>query len=190
MNLDRQGTFRAEIKQWGVRRGKGASKSVGITMKFLILDQYHPDEEDQKWESWDQYEEAFCWGTWYVLDSKGVENQTNVTQLGDSIDWDGNFAIFDGEPPSGMIVQIQVKQETYEGQIQHKASWMSPADATPGSGGGITGVLDSSALKSLNTQYGPKMRALLAKRGGKNGEKKPAPKPTPKQKETEDDTPE
>ena len=150
-------------------------------MSFLVIEELDGD----KWLSWDEAGEYMFWGTWWVVKKDGTVNQSAVEQLKKCLGWNGDLdSIVDPAPDT--IVQVSVKEETYEGVTRYKGSWMNPADHT----GGGPGSLDPTKKKELKARFGSLLRAAAASVEGvkkapekpveaKKGGPKPKGAPTP-----------
>lgn len=146
--LEQTGIFRCKPLSWEVQEAK--SGAVGINMSFLVIEELDGD----KWLSWDSADDHMFWGTWWIVKKDGTVNQGAVDQLVKSLGWNGGLdSIVDPAPDT--IVQVTVKEETYEGVTRYKGAWMNPADHTGGGGGGV----DDNRKKELKGRFGSLLRA-------------------------------
>lgn len=170
--LEQTGIFRCKPLSWEVVKAK--SGAVGINMSFLVVEELDGD----KWLSWDEYDDHMFYGTWWVVKKDGTVNQSAVEQLAKSLGWNGDIDTIT-DPAPDTIVQVTVKEETYEGVKRWKGDWMNPADHT---GGGDFGV-DGNEKKEIKSRFGSLLKAaassaLPAKKAPPKGgpKSKPAPK--------------
>lgn len=168
--LDREGIFKAKAVKWAVR--KAESGAVSVNMQFLILAQLDGDE----WNSWEQVQDHFCYGDFYVIKKDGKINGTAVEQLVAALGWDGDLRSVVGEAPN-VVVQITVKADEYKGVTRYKASWINPEDFTPGAFGE-----SDEDVKQLQARYGSLLRAAAAGAAGAKPATKAAPAAAPKPK--------
>lgn len=148
--LDRPGIFKARPFSWNVST-KDDSQSVAVALGFLVLSQL----EGEEWVSWerDDVEPHHVYGYFYVVKRDGSINSTAVKQLVESLGWNGDLRSVTGEPPD-VVVQITVKEETYNGKTQLKATWMNPGDYVPQPYGASEGD-----VAKLQSKFGPLLRA-------------------------------
>lgn len=154
--LDQPGIFRASIAdmQFSQKREKeGKTPELWITYEILAK-----LGEENQWESWEQYETQSIIGYHYPFCNDGSPNKTTIDQLMDALDWNGlSLAELDGRY-KGLVVQITVKEETYQNQPKCKVKWMAKDGAPTG-----PRSLDDNALKRMCSQWDVKLRALNAK---------------------------
>ena len=162
--LEQDGIFRVKPLSWDIQEAQ--SGAVGVNMSFLVIEELDGD----KWLSWDEAGEYMFYGTWWVVKKDGTVNQSAVEQLKKSLGWNGDLdSIVDPAPDT--IVQVAVKEETYEGVTRWKGSWMNPADYT----GGGPGAMDPDKKKEIKARFGSLLRAAAASvEGGKKAPEKPA----------------
>lgn len=146
--LDRTGIFKANIISWGLTKS-GSSESHAVSMEFQIISQY----VDGKWASWADYEEHGCRGDFWIIGKSGDVNEKAVDQLANAIGWMGALEDIQGDPPP-CIVQIVVKDETYNGTTRYRAAFINHEDYVP-----KPSTLDDATVKTLNTRYGSLLRA-------------------------------
>lgn len=156
--LDRPGVFKAQPVNWEVSPSRD-SQSVAIKIQLSILAQWDGSE----WQSWADYEEHFVTGWWYVIGKNGQVNQTAVDQLVESLRWNGDVDNLRRDPPKA-VVQVTVKEDTYNSKTTYKASWMTPEGVIPGAPS--ASPEDVAAVK---TRYGSLLRAAAAGAAKKAG---------------------
>jgi len=160
-SIDREGIFQATCINWWLTRSD-KSKAVAVSCEFQITAQL---AEDGAWEDWTDYGMT-CHGDFYIVKRDGGLNETTITQLCTSLEWDGNLNSL-SEPPAGGIVQVTVKADEFNGNVRYKASWLNPGDFVP-----RAGSVAPEEVKSLQNQYGSLLRAVASK--ARNGKPQPA----------------
>jgi len=171
--LDRPGIFKAKPYEWVVRQAK-ETKSVGINIGFLVLAEYgmvadEKGESSPQWTSWEDYEPHTVYGTWWIIKKDGKVNQAAVDQLVQCLGWNGDLASVGSQLPPELVVQINVKEEEYDGKVVCKAAWMNPEDYVPGPGGATT-----EEVAKIAAGYGSLLRAAAAGAAKRVGTPKPA----------------
>lgn len=170
--LDREGIFKARPVSWVVKTFPN-SRSVAIAIDFVVTAQLDGSE----WQDWSAYDEVRVRGDYFVVKKTGEPNLVTIQQLAESMGWGGSLGQVHGESPPLVIVQIQVKEEVYNGKSFFKACWMNPGDYVPTGGGA-----DEDAVKQLDAQFGSLLRAAAGSKVPKAGVKAPPPpaaKPKP-----------
>ena len=171
--LAQTGIFKVRPTAWEIYAA--VSGAVSVSMTFLVLEEL---DEGNVWASWDEFEDHQVYGSWWVIKKDGTVNTGAVDQLVECLGWNGNLTSVGGEPPQ-KIVQITVKDETWEGVTRYKASWMNPEDFT--GGGGDYGV-DEAGAKALQARFGSLLRAAAGSAKPKAEPKKAAKKAPAKKK--------
>jgi len=99
----------------------------------------------------------------------GSINQVTVDSLKEAFGWDGRdpFWLQDGDL-DGLVVQIKLGFEDYNGKQRIKVQFVDAEDASPRD----VPKADDGSRRSINTRLGAKFRALAG------GSPAPAPKPT------------
>ena len=163
--LQQAGIFKVRTNNWEVYEAQ--SGAVAISLTFDILEEL---DTDRTWASWAEFGDHHVYGSWWVIKKDGTVNPGAIDQLVESLGWDGRLTSVAGDPPD-KIVQVQVKEEVYEGVTRYKATWMNPEDFAGGSGGGA----DEASVKALDARFGSLLRAAA-------GAAKPKPKAKAKKK--------
>lgn len=161
MRLDRAGIFKAKPTSWGVQKSEG-SQSVAIAIDFTILAQL----EGYEWADWSGYEEHTITGYFWVIKKDGSINSTTVTSICESLYWNCSLESIANDPVPDMVVQITVKEETYNGQTRLKVGWLNPGDYSP-----KAAYAPVEEVKELQTRFGSLLRAA----GGSSVPKTKAP---------------
>lgn len=178
--LDREGTFRAKIVDYGLKKGKDGSQSIAVALKFVILEHYNFNTEE--WEDWRGYEEHEVWGNFYVVKADGSLGEFACKALMKSCGWDGYLESVVEKTWSAKECQISVGPNEWKGKITYRVEFVNGWDETPG--GGI-GNVDAEEVKALSARFGGPLRALagtVANASKKPPNGKPAsPAPAKKQ---------
>jgi hypothetical protein len=175
MQCDREGTFRAQIKGYGIRDADG-SQSVGVVLQVLLLELWN----GTAWDEWEQYEME-AEGTLWVVKKNGEINQSAAESLTKYAGWDGSFSSLFSQTWQPTKCQVVVKRDDYKGEVRYRVEFVNGYDRTPGA---VSSVSESKA-RELETRYGSQFRAIAgnSKRNGPapaapaNGGK-PAPPPS------------
>lgn len=149
MNIDREGIFKAKPVAWSVKTFEG-KQSVALNVEFVIVAMLDQGE----WQDWTLYDTCRVWGDFFVVKKDGRPNTAQVQQLAESLGWNGDLRVVFGEPPD-VVVQVTVKEETYDGRTFYKAAWVNPEDYVPGPKGGA----DAATVEQLQTRFGSLLRA-------------------------------
>lgn len=168
--IDRAGTFRANIVEYGLK--KVDSGSVAITVR-AVLDQMW-DEDNKDWVMWADYDQE-AYGDVWIVKKDGSLNQNAVTSLCRNAGWDGNIESIQAATWHPNQCQVVVQADTYNGETRFKISFVNDYFRTPG---GLGGNMSPEDAKSLQMKFGSQLRAMAgsAKAASKapNG-KPPAP---------------
>lgn len=160
--LEREGIFKMRPLSWKVEPSQN-SKSVAIAIEFVVLAQLAEDVDANgakvySWIDWSEAEEHRVWGRYYVVGKEGKANVSSCEQLAESMGWNGTLkSVQAGPPPRGLVVQVTVKADTYNGKTTYKAGWMNPGDYVPTGGGA-----DESEVNALDAQFGSLLRAAAS----------------------------
>lgn len=161
--IDRKGIFQAVPREWRVRTTDNSS-AVAVSLDFDLLAQWN----GTGWDDWSQYELHTAFGDYWVIKRDRTVNQGTVEQLAASLGWDGNLDSVHGDPPN-VLVQITIKDETFQGKTRFKAGWMNPGDWSPGPAGA-----PPEEVSQLSSQFGS---LLMAAAAGAAKQAKPVPAP-------------
>lgn len=173
--LDREGTFRGRIIEFGLQEGSSPSQSVGIGIKVAIDEWFN--RETEAWEDWREFEFETI-GYINLVTSKGVANDKSADNLCKCTGWNGNLgdiAMGEWKPEP---IQFTTKADEYKGKTTFKVDYVNQYDRIPG--GGIKSV-DAETAKALQAKYGTTFRALgaNAKRNTPPADKPKSPPPPP-----------
>lgn len=164
--LDRSGIFKARPVSWKVKTFAN-SNSVAIAVEMSIVAQL----EGQDWIDWRDFDEHRVWGDWFVVKKDGSPNIDAVQQLAVSLAWGGSLREIASNPPPDCLVQVTVKEETYNGKTYFKGTWLNHGDFQPTPGGA-----DENEVNALDAKFGSLLRAAAAKKPA-GTKPKPAAKP-------------
>jgi len=160
--LQTAGTFKTIIEEWGIT--KADSGAIGVSMRHRITDWW--DADAKKWNTAlaDEHGVALeahgCYGTVWIFKKDGSESFNGIEQLVSAIGWDGALVTFAKQPESVSVV-IDVKEETYEGKKQYKASWLYPPTSDPSQRGGLSNVASAEDIQKLQDEMGARLRAAV-----------------------------
>lgn len=162
MFLNREGRFIARPRVWGVKIEQGKCPQFAVTFDCL-QEEIHGD-----WQICNGGEEIT--GFFTLIDGKGQPITFQLENIRDAFGWtDGKFSSLDQGDWSQTEVQIVCGYEEYKGKNRLKVQYLNPRDYVSGAD---VKKADSSALKNLDAQFGPLVRAAIGVKPGANG--KPA----------------
>lgn len=168
---DREGTFQAEIIEYGLKEFD--SGSVAVTVKVLLHKLWDVDSET--WVDWLEYQmEAY--GNLFVIKKDKTLNTSQVEALVSHAGWDGNFDSIQNSTWEPKPVQVVIKADTYKDETRYQVAFVNDFERKPGG----LGTIDAAKAKELSVRYGGELRALAA--SAKMNATKPAAKPKPPSK--------
>ena len=168
MKLAQAGIFRATATKWNLHIKADQDAPLAVAVSYQIT---HRLIGGGEWEDWAEFEANHIVGYHYVIKSDGTVNQSGVDQLVAAFGWDGELdSIFGTSPPSSQV-QLNVKEELYNGQVQVKVAWLNPGDYEPDSRGA-----DEVQVRQLNGRFRSLLKAAAS--SAKGSAKKAAPKVT------------
>lgn len=151
-----EGFYRVFPLAWTVETAKDAtSKAVGIAIRYGVYQRW--DATERRWsDEWPPgyFVESRSW----VVKKDGEVNSGAIENLSKCGLWDGDWDKLSGPCPTGMVVIVDVKAETYEGKTRYRAAWINPNAEEPQARGGFAPV-DTNLLSSLRMKFGSKTRA-------------------------------
>lgn len=152
--LDREGTFRGRIIEYGLQESD--SGSVGINVKCVIDEAYN--FETESWEDWREFEFE-CFGYVNLVKKDGKSNDKSAENLCKCAGWNGSLGdvALGGWKPDP--IQFTTKADTYKDKTSFKVDYINQFDRIPG--GGIKSV-DPDKAKTLQAKYGTTFKALAA----------------------------
>lgn len=150
---DREGTFRAEILDYGVKKFESESVAIGLHVKLTELYSF----ENKEWHPWAEYgQEAY--GDVWVIKKDGTTNDRAAESLMRNAGWDGSLLTIAEGTWRPTPCQVVLKKEEYKGNVSYKVAFVNAFDAVPGSG--AMGNVDDDGVKALEARYGSAFRAL------------------------------
>lgn len=162
--IDREGTFRADIIEYGLKEQE--SGSVAVAIQVALLEQWNGDG----WDDWKDYGmEAF--GDLWIIKKDGTLNQRQVEALVKHCGWDGSFGSIVDRTWSPSLCQVVIKADTYNDETRYKVSWVNDYEKRPGQ----LGTIDPAKAKDLQVRYGADLRAIVG--NAKVNSSKPFGKP-------------
>lgn len=182
VNVDREGTFRGTIVEYGLKEMDSGSIAVSIKAQ---LTEFFSDEEG--WVDWTQYDVEAQGDVWVIKKDKTI-NQRAADSLVKFAGWDGTFTSINQGAWHPMPCQFTIKGEApneYHADTKYSIAFVNDFGRTPG--GNLSNV-DADRAKQLEGQYGSQMRALFSnvKRNSAKPETskpKTPPGPTAKQQQ-------
>jgi hypothetical protein len=163
--VDRAGSFKATIEEYGLKEME--SGSVAISLKAKLTDFW----DGQQWHDWREYEQEAEGDVW-VVKKDGTPNEKAIETLVKFAGWDGDFlSVIQGQwAPTPC--QLTIKAEDYQNRTRLKIAFVNDLNRTPG---GQMSNVDEAKAKELQSRFGASMRAIVgnAKRAGSI----PAPPP-------------
>jgi hypothetical protein len=161
--IDREGTFRGVIVEYGLREMESGSRAVCVS----ICAQIHAKFDGEEWEDWTSYDVEARGDVW-VVKKDGTLNLRGSETLVKHAGWDGKFTSVVQGTWQPTPCQFVVKKDEYNDEIRYRIDFVNDFDRTPGEIGNV----DAERAKALENQYGSQMRALFA--NARHGTSKPA----------------
>lgn len=153
--LDRAGTFRIHIIEYGLKEGKDGKKSLQFTYKAQVLEQY--DFTAKSWQTWGDYAPVELFGAVNLHKNDGTPMPSGVRQLVESVGWDCDLGSIAGQHLTPRDCQCSVKVNQWDGKTSYRGEWLNAWDNVPG---GNLGNVDESRAVALANQYGSQYRAI------------------------------
>ncbi len=182
MWVDRAGTFRAEIFEYGL--DEKDSGSVALSVKATLTEMWN--QETGEWESWEQYSQE-AMGDIYIIKKDKTPNVKAIESVVKCAGWDGRCQSIADKSWEPTPCQVSVKENTYEGNTRYRIEFINEFDRVPG---GNVGNVDADKAKALDTQFGSSFRAIVGNlKKSKPAEGSRPAAPPPKAKKELADTP-
>lgn len=147
---DREGSFRAEITEYGLKEAD--SGAVAVTIRVHLLEMY----SDGQWEDWRQYDVEAFGDVWIVKKDNGGLNAKAVESLMRHTGWNGDIDSIVHGTWQPTPCQVAIKADTYENVTRYRVSFINDYDRVPGAVGNVT----EDKAKQLASKFGPELRAL------------------------------
>lgn len=182
--VDREGTFRAEITEYGWSEMESGSKCVNLKVKLLEF--YNKAEEE--WQPWAQYDME-AEGSIYVVNKKGETLEKAVKSLAEFAGWDGDIESLVNNSWQPTKCAVVIQPNTYNNETKLKISFVNDYHRKPGA----IGNASPESIKATQARYGSQFRAIAGnvKRNGSSAPTggpvapPPAPPPAPDKRATE-----
>lgn len=176
--IDRPGRYKAEITDWSLGETKGGPDGQGkipvFTIEFLATE----FQDGANWHDWTEYQ-ATIRGYFFPFKKNTSPNETTINNLMRTLEWNGcSLNSLQEGNYVGRLVQIVVKEETYEGKTRLQVAWIDPGDFE-----GTLKKLDEQDVKVMAQNWDSKLRAINGGKGKGNGDSSGSgakPKPAPK----------
>lgn len=186
--VDREGTFRAEIVEYGFSEMESGSKCVNLKVKLL---EFYNKAEDE-WQPWAEYDMEADGSVW-VVNKKGETLENAVKSLATFAGWDGDIESLVNNSWQPTKCAVVIQPNTYNNETKLKISFVNDWNRKPGATGNAT----PESAKAAQARYGAQFRAIAgnAKRNGSAPPSKgppsppPAPPPAPDKRTTESSIP-
>lgn len=175
LQVDRDGTFRAEIIGYGIKEMD--SGAVSIAVQVQLLEWWGADQGgDPQWFDF-AANNMEAEGDFWIVSGRDKGNKVNehaAKTLMENAGWDGVFDSIQNKTWEPTRCQVVVKSEVYNGQSRRKIAFLNDWNKTPGSN--LSNVTPDK-VKELSARFGSQFRALAGtvKRNGPP----PAGGPTP-----------
>ena len=181
------GTFKGRVIEHAYGETKGNSDENKDPLPQLIVDVALEQWYDEKEEQWQDYTEAdeHIVAYLHLFNHDGKES-FNHPQVMKVFGWDGtSFAELDGLELGGLVFQVRVEENEFDGKITNKVNWIDVEDAVPGQ---RIRRLDAADLKAADKKFAIMLKksgtAVKPKGRGKAKDKVPAAPKTQKDAKT------
>lgn len=168
---DREGVFRAELLDYGLKEMESGSVAVSVHCKLTEI----WDDQNKAWADWREYDmEAF--GDVWIVKKDGTTNDKAAESLMRYAGWSGSLvAVSDGSwKPTPF--QVTISKEVYKDQASFKIAFVNDYDRTPG---GVMSNVTPDKVKALEARFGAPLRALSANVGRNKPRSQGNPLPMP-----------
>ncbi len=181
------GTFKGRVIEHAYGETKGNADEGKDPLPQLIVDVALEQWYDEKEEQWQDYTEAdeHIVAYLHLFNHDGKES-FNHAQVMKVFGWDGtSFAELDGLELGGLVFQVRVEENEFDGKITNKVNWIDEEDAVPGQ---RIRRLDAADLKAADKKFAIMLKksgaAVKPKGRGKAKDKVPAAPKTQKDAKT------
>jgi len=147
--VDREGTFRAEITEYGIREAE--SGSVGVTIRCKLTEWW----DGQQWLDWSSYDVEALGDVW-IVKKDGSLNEPAAQSLIRHAGWDGNIDAIANSVWQPTKCAVAIQREEYKGQVRFKIAFVNDWARTPGQLSSIS----ADKARELATRYGGQLRAM------------------------------
>lgn len=173
MQVDREGTFLADIFNFGLYEAESGAVGVNIEAKLVEI----WDDGNKQWAAWSEYDMT-AQGTIWIVKKDGTPNTKGAESLIRHAGWSGKCSDVIAGYWQPTRCQVVIKEDTYNDEKRYRIAFVNSADSTPGGGGNVS----DSVAKALDAKYGSAFRALAgnaALNQPKQATKTDRPKPPP-----------
>jgi hypothetical protein len=156
--LTQEGRFKARPKTWAVEENRNTG-TLQFTCAFSIIAAFN----GTAWDDWAQYDLEKT-GYFYLSKKDGSANEACIRSLREALGWDGaGLEALQNSDWSQVVVQITTGLEEFNGEKRLKIRFINPENWD----GAQVKPLDQVALKTLNSKWGAKLRAVTPKQAPK-----------------------
>lgn len=174
--LQTPGTFRGEIIEYDIRKGK-ESKSVGVWLKVRITEGFA--EESGEWELIEDGQTWTVEGTLWVINKEGrtIIFDTGpgpAEQLGMYAGWDLEFSSIANNTWEPATIQFSAQMDDYSKKVRLKTIYEFGSLPT-------RAKVSVDTANTLDLEFGSQLRALVTPPAPKQPpiKKRPMPRPKP-----------
>jgi hypothetical protein len=153
--IDREGSFRGTITDYGLYEASAPSKALGVNITAHLKEIWNP--ESQEWENWEQYELEAS-GTLYIIKKDGDVNTKQVETLVSLAKWDGDLESVINRTWDPPQLQFSIAGEDHKGKRRYRISWLNDFNRTPGGGSNVS----ADDIGRLKNSIGGKLRAVAS----------------------------
>ncbi len=170
--VDREGQFRGEITEYGLREADSGAVGVSFNVKLTAMWNREIDE----WEDWFAYEMEAPGCVW-IVGKDGKINQRGADSLIKFAGWNGDIESITAQTWAPTPIAVVVKAEEYKGVTTNKVAFVNDWNRTPGAIGNV----GQEKARELQTRFGSQFRALAGnvQRSSPPPASRPAPPPPP-----------
>ena len=150
--VDRAGTFRGNINEYGLKEFESGSVAVAIR---VYLTEYWNDI-DKIWVEWHEFDHE-AHGDIVIVKKDKTLNQNAVNSLIRNTGWDGDIESIQSNKWAPTPIQVVIKEDTYNGETRLKIAFVNEFARTPG---GLGANMSPEKAKQLQMQFGASLRAI------------------------------
>lgn len=167
---DRDGTYRAYPKEWGVNFTEKNQLAMFV-VRYSLSQLWH----DGEWCDYRDYDAEIT--GYHMLEKRDhTANDTTIEQLRKALGWDGvDLCKLQDTDWSATCVKITVATEEYEGKKRMTVKWIASLNDE----GGMTRKADKDSLRELQNRLGSSLRALAGAAASGKGAVAHTPPPPP-----------
>lgn len=152
--VDREGTFRGLITEYGVKQNKkDGTTTYTLSIRAQLHEIFNPDSGE--WDDW-RAAGVTCDGFLNLVKRDGGWNEAQVVSIREHGGWDGKFISLQEQTWSPSLCQFDVKINSYNGNDSYRIDWLAAYDRVPGGLGNCT----PEVAREMDARLGSSMRAL------------------------------